>query len=404
METVLLTPKDNLHKEMVFRQATHSTVSMAPIINSTDERLIGLDKLRGLAVFLVLCHHAAFRFPANPEDIFADTLRHSGWIGVDIFFVISGFMISKILIRDMHQNDLQGFFIRRLYRIAPLLLVAVGLFTIIALATGKESEKLAFIWSPALMLNGWTIPFLGYGQVPFTITWSLSVEETAYSLLGFSCLWLVRGLRVMLITLLLVSIVVRFTAVLTGWMGLYEIYFFVPARLDGIALGGLGALGYFQWVACRRAARWWAGLLTIGLIWIFQFVTVHEPIMAILGYFTFALACGIWVTSLSLRHPSAVRFPTLRVTHWAGRFSTHFGQLSYFIYLFHLFVLEGLLIIQRILNIDTINFWTAVSICAIITYLLAVVSWHTFEAPIIHRGRIRAHHALRKRILPESLG
>lgn len=371
--------------------------------NRAEERLLALDQLRAFAVFLVLCHHAAYRFTPSKSDLLANTLKHAGWIGVDIFFVISGFMISKILLRDMHQGDLKGFFVRRVYRILPLLLAAVALFAVVAIATGREADKLPLLWSPALMMNGWTIPFIGYGQVPFTIAWSLSVEETAYALLGFSCLWFLRGLRTMLISLLLVSIAVRLSAVFSGWMGSYELYFFVPARLDGIALGGLGALGYFGWVANQKHTSRWAGLLTIGLIWSFQFVKLSEPIMPLIGYAAFALVCGIWVTSLSTQPSGTSHTARPRPWTWPSRATAHFGQLSYFVYLFHIFVLEGIRLLQGLFQIAPLNYWLAVLLATLITYACANLSWLAFEAPLIQRGREHARRALAQRTAQQKL-
>ncbi len=215
-------------------------------IFSGKHRYAALDVMRAIAVFLVIGHHAAWRFPPSSDDPVGQILKYSGWIGVDIFFVISGFMITGILIRDSGRGDIRGFFVRRFYRIVPLALLAVGVFACLSIVTGSEVEKLRYLWSPALLLNGWVIPFLGHEAVPFTITWSLSVEETAYILLAVSCILAPRGLSRMLVTFLIVAITVRVAVIITGVFDLYDLYFFVPARLDSIALGGFGALGYYR--------------------------------------------------------------------------------------------------------------------------------------------------------------
>jgi peptidoglycan/LPS O-acetylase OafA/YrhL len=362
-------------------------------------RIQSLDMLRALAVFLVIGHHAAWRFRPETTDALGQMFKGSGWIGVDIFFVISGFMITTILVRD--QDDIKGFFIRRFYRIVPIFAVAIATFAASALLTGQGVDRLRWLWSPALFLNGWTIPFLGYGTVPYTIAWSLSVEETAYILLGLACFAHRRGLRVALLSFLLVAPLVRAAALLGGWFDPADLYFFVPARLDSIALGGLAALA-----APRRSLPPWtalvAGAAMFGLIWIFQYTRVSDPRLILVGYTAFGVVTSLFVLAVGLE-PGARTAAAPAAWHAALRPLRNtvatFGKLSYFIYLFHLFVLEGLLVVQRGLQL-ALGFWTALALATAIVFGLAALSWKYFEYPLIRKGRERTSPGRRSTMVP----
>lgn len=349
-----------------------------------QSRIESLDLLRALAVLLVLGHHAAQRFRPASEDVFGGVFLRSGWIGVDIFFVISGFMITRILLQA--NGDIGAFFRRRAFRIVPIFAVAVATFGVLSLVTGSNSDILHRLWSPALFLNGWTIPVYGYEGVPYTITWSLSVEEFAYIILGLSALRGATGLKQALAAFLVIAPLTRVAAVGTGWIDSFDLYFFVLARLDSIALGGLAASGAFDTLIQRRGARLAAGLGMAALIFAFQFVNIRNPVMPLVGYLVFALVTAVFVAGLS--HPASEASadsnagPIAHVIARTRALAVEFGQLSYFIYLFHMFALECLRLVA-----PWLWFWPAVALAALMTFVAARVSWRWFEAPLIARGR-----------------
>ncbi|HEX4331497.1 MAG TPA: acyltransferase [Usitatibacter sp.] len=358
---------------------------------SDEHRVAALDRLRAFAVFLVIGHHAAWRFRPDGADPLAQVMKGAGWIGVDIFFVISGFMITAILLRD--GGDIRGFFVRRFYRIVPLFVVAVAVFAALAAATGLGAEKLGLIWSPALLLNGWTIPFLGYGKVPYTITWSLSVEEAAYLAMGLACLAGRKGLIATLAAFMVIGPVTRVVALATGAIDPFELYFFVPARLDTIAFGGLAALLAQRGARARPWMAWIAGLAVVVLIVAYRYLSVAMPAMVLAGYSVFGLATGWFVFSLATLDAArgegtgrAARAASF-VSRGVGSITARFGRVSYFIYLFHIFVLEALLQAQRWFPTARLGYWQALALATAIVFGLAVLSWRWFERPLIRRGR-----------------
>ena len=142
-----------------------------------NKKLHGLDHLRALAIALVFFHH----YPSEkfPDKILA--IKNFGWIGVDLFFVLSGFLIAKQLFAELQNRQsisLQKFFIKRFFRIIPVYLVVVALYFLVPVF--RERESLPALWR-----------FLTFTQNiglnpgingTFSHAWSLCVEEQFYLL------------------------------------------------------------------------------------------------------------------------------------------------------------------------------------------------------------------------------
>jgi peptidoglycan/LPS O-acetylase OafA/YrhL len=340
-----------------------------------------LDAVRGFAILLVLGHHAAWRFPVGHDDVVAGFFKHVGWIGVDLFFALSGYLIVTILQRDVGRADIRGFFLRRFFRIAPIFFVAIATYAIATFTLGYEAGIRERLWMPALLLNGWLIPVYGTAGVPFTITWSLSVEEFAYLVLGFTA-WLSPAyLRRALLAFLVIALAVRVVVLVAYLFPTGLLYFFVPARLDAIAFGGLGALGaYDRWLRWE-AGTLVAGVATIGLMVGFQRTGIESTLLPAFGYAAFGLAAAVWVTGLARR---------ARVPGMAVRALAAVGKVSYFIYLFHLFFLEATRIAGHWLIEGGLSYWPGMAIAAAACFLAARLSWRLVEDPLIryaHRPR-----------------
>lgn len=355
--------------------------SRTPALATSGARLQALDAVRALAILLVIGHHAAQRFVVDPADPIAGVFKRGGWIGVDMFFALSGFLIATILIRDSNRGDISGFFVRRAYRILPLLLVAVIVYAVGSIATGFESELLPRLWISALMLTGWAIPWLGVDGIPYTITWSLSVEEFAYVVLGLSA-WRSHGaLRAALAIFLVVALLTRFLVVGGQFFPLDRLYFFVPARLDAIAFGALGAFGAFAWLGRLRGGAWATGLVTVALVIAFSNLRIDGLFLPLAGYALFGLACAAWVATLA--HTGAGTGAA-----WVAPLAA-FGKVSYFLYLFHLFFIEAVSRLSVLLGWGVPGFWTGMLLSASACYLAAWISWQVFEYPLIRRAAAR---------------
>lgn len=170
-------------------------------------RLMPLDILRTVAILLVMVHHLdvgkdnlglkAFaaslaRTPQDAEHVPAlvgKAIHKSGWMGVDLFFVLSGFLVSGLLFREYQQYGkvtVGRFLIRRGFKIYPPFYVFLGLTVLgIAVATRREFQGWAVLSEACFVQN--------YGPNLWAHTWSLAVEEHFYLLLALLILILARG-------------------------------------------------------------------------------------------------------------------------------------------------------------------------------------------------------------------
>jgi peptidoglycan/LPS O-acetylase OafA/YrhL len=347
----------------------------------TGARLASLDAVRGFAVLLVVGYHASFRFPASANDFVAGFIRSIGWIGVDVFFALSGFLIAGILLRtrDRGREAIVEFFRRRVFRIVPLYLLAVATYLIVSLIVGHELEALPNLWMTALLLNGWVIPFLGVENVPYTIAWSLSVEEFSYVALGIAAAFSRKAILRTIGIFLIGAVVVRWLMLGTEVIDIALIYYFVPARLDSIALGALGAVGVYGPLSGGRWSSWLGGSAVLGLMILFQWAPVGGWFLPAVGYTVFGLVAAIWVAQLASVQQT-IASPVTRML-------AAVGEVSYFIYLFHMFVLDAVrMAASEVLGIN-FSFWPALLLSVLLVYFAARVSWRFFEAPLIARGR-----------------
>lgn len=197
-----------------------------------------LDTLRGIAVLLVLLYHGLFwSLPREAMTASARTMTapfRYGWSGVQLFFVLSGFLITGILIRAKDgEHYYRTFYVRRALRILPAFLLLV----VTLLATRMITWKFAIL-STAFAANISPLFGVPMGYAPL---WSLAVEEQYYAI------WpaVVRRLSVRLITvtatlIFLASPALRIWAFLHGQTGV--IYYYTWFNLDGLALGALLAV------------------------------------------------------------------------------------------------------------------------------------------------------------------
>jgi len=330
-----------------------------------------LDSIRAVAILAVLIYHVAGRYDQTMLDPVAQLFRRYGLLGVDVFFPLSGYLIVGFLLRRFSDHDIKVFFQRRFFRIVPLYMAAVTAFLIVSLVLGVERENAGRIWIAYLFLTGWMIFFDGPETVPYTITWSLSVEEFAYVLFGLAA-WLARRqLPAFLLIIAVAAMALRIHLNLSGYLAVYN---FPPARLDSIAIGGLTA------VLAGRAVR---GLL---------------PGLAALAVVSYLVA--LWVPELwsSLKY-TFITFGTCFVivlfeTRFQGArnlplsWFSAIGFYSYFTYLFHLFNIELLLMLwARAAPGTAAPFWGVVLVALILTQVQAVLSFRFFEGPLMRYGR-----------------
>src|SRR5438270_517323 len=111
------------------RPAPPTGVAPFPLESQPSRRLLGLDVLRGVAILLVVCGHLQFRMPANAVGFsFWTHVRQLALSGVDVFLVLSGFLIGGMLLTELNATGrvlLGRFFARRAWRLLPVYLLAI---------------------------------------------------------------------------------------------------------------------------------------------------------------------------------------------------------------------------------------------------------------------------------------
>lgn len=334
-----------------------------------SKRSVPLDCIRASAIVMVVVFHVATRYPDAALDPVARLFRQYGTLGVDIFFPLSGYLITTFLIRHANAGSIRTFFLRRLFRIVPLYLVAVTIYFIAMRVLGLEPEIIGRIWIPYTFLTGWFIFFDGVESVPYTITWSLSVEEFSYIVIGLAALVARRSLLAFLVGLSLLSLGLRFHFNMTGHDGIYH---FPLTRLDSIAMGGILA-----WYMGRGAPVFWPVLLA----------TLASMALRLLGGAFAPTLLYTLVTCLTLL---AITVSETWLAGYRGAIATAYARVgfySYFIYLFHFMVLEVQLMAERWLGLDGVPFWPNAALCLVLSQAVAVTSFRYFEGPMLQFGR-----------------
>lgn len=375
-------------------------------------RIPELDGLRGMAISLVVAYHY-FDFSPPPGYQPASLLSRLyvyferciavGWSGVDLFFVLSGFLIGGILL-DARQSPryFRTFYMRRVFRIIPIYYVWTAAFLVTALLLGWASASLVstvqFNWSmiPVQMLFLQNIGFLTYGVLArpwLSPTWSLAVEEQFYLVSPLLVRWLSRkALYAVLVTMVVAAPLFRLwarTAHLTFMNDLGWAYTLMPSRADGLCIGILAALLWKDqrvrsWLqqnagAIRIAAVGFAVGVVILARWSPDFKTL--PMQSV-GFTWMALFYSLLLL-LVLTNPSGMLGSIARV-----QILREIGKVSYCLYLIHQVV--GATVqaaLQRIVGPPSPALAvTAYAFAAVAAYGIAQLSWKYFERPMLERG------------------
>ncbi|MDO5970436.1 acyltransferase [Flavivirga aquimarina] len=146
---------------------------------NSKHRIFGLDIIRALAILLVLCSHSTLLLFPNKHNIYLTIVQFFGTVGVDLFFVLSGYLIGGILLKQINEgnvkiNDFLYFWVRRWFRTLPnyflILILNILLFYFLH---EKIIENVGYFF---VFLQNFSSPHPDF----FTESWSLSIEEYAY--------------------------------------------------------------------------------------------------------------------------------------------------------------------------------------------------------------------------------
>ncbi|MEZ4438775.1 MAG: acyltransferase [Polyangiaceae bacterium] len=358
--------------------------------------LRALDGLRGVAVLMVLFHNLnALSDTASLARRLYDIAANWGWLGVQLFFVLSGFLITGILL-DTRESEgyYRVFILRRALRIFPLyyavLLVA---FVGVPLVLGRRipgSEHQLWLW---IYLENWVAP-AEWTVVGFTHFWSLCIEEQFYLVWPWVVL-LASGRRLsqICVGLAVVALASRVALIVGSDVGPEGPYAFTICRIDALVFGALGAIAYRdealvdRFLAARRRFRWGILALTVATL----LATKAAPRVGVLtqtyGFTLFGIVAAVLVFDAAVERDP--KDGLLRALSWAPL--RQVGKYSYAMYVFHLplHLAFGRRWLRSLVGEDVgVGLATVYLVVgSLVTFLLAALSYWLFERHFLHLKR-----------------
>jgi peptidoglycan/LPS O-acetylase OafA/YrhL len=293
-----------------------------------------LDGLRGISILLVYIHH--LYMPLAP----------GGFLGVDIFFVLSGFLITSVLVEEWNRKGsirLKDFYIRRALRLMPAVFLLILFTGPLALIVDKRTATEIYqgIWLTLSYVSNWFYAF-GYFSVnnPLGITWSLAIEEQFYLtwplLLSLALRFKLQRRWVLYILALIIAIITlhRRMLIVQG-ANVFRLFYGSDTRADGLAIGCLVGL-LASWNLLPHNKRFeicMKFLAAVGVIFFGSLVIYPSwTKFVIYGYGSFTLVSLSVVLSLIvvILYPPKFALLVLKFTPlvWIGR-------ISYGLYLWH---------------------------------------------------------------------
>ena len=319
-------------------------------------RYPGLDLLRALAIVLVVNCHAVTAF-GSPSEYYVLQL---GGKGVDLFFVLSGWLLGRQLFRELRDTntiDLRRFWYRRWLRTLPAYFAVLALTFVWQLVRGNYDLRLSYLYFGQTYLTD--LPYFG-------VSWSLCVEEHFYLAVAPLLLifWRWRFAVCFLPVLLAVPVVCRWN----GWYGHEGVE--THARYDpcavGVLLAAIDATLPRLWALLRRFAPLLAlaGLAAAGRDVVCRLNPQWE--LGDQGILAWALIFGTWVLLAAARPDwAAGRLPGVR----------YVAERSYAVYLLHP---DALALLKRV---EGVSFGAFVVLTWVLSLLLAEVLFRLVERP-----------------------
>lgn len=367
-----------------------------------------LDGVRALAILLVVIWHWV-HLPSHPQPgtiwSKANVFLRLTWSGVDLFFVLSGFLIGSILLANSGASNYYSvFYLRRACRILPLYVAFLVLCTLLAQPWAlPQPSLLASIFRPVIPLwafyvhcQNLAMAWAGhFAHQALNVTWSLAIEEQFYLLLPLAIRWSGARLPVLLVVLILGSIGARIALAnaFPGKAGFLS-YVLLPLRWDPLLLGVLAA---WAWRS-SRVRDWlhanvrllgfacWASLAGWMVLTYSAAGVIMSPFVTRYGYPLIALAWLSFLLFILCSNGIARRICSSAPARWLG-------TVSYGVYIFH----EPINSAAHAMFLDAKASFSSTASIAVTVFALCVtagaasLSWVVFERPITRFGQRMAY-------------
>jgi peptidoglycan/LPS O-acetylase OafA/YrhL len=362
---------------------------------SQSTRIVELDGLRGIAIILVLIMHYLYSqlsITSSPFLASALQLLSLTWSGVDLFFVLSGFLISGILLDNRQaSNYFRTFYQRRFFRIFPLYFFVLGVYACFRLSPLFQAQAYSWLFIPAipfwpyvLFVQNFVFTKTNYGGGWLSHTWSLAVEEQFYVIMPLLIYKIPsRVLVAMAATYVLLAPFVRLIwPPQTGMT--------TQSRVDGLLLGFLIAVAFRTPKVWERICQQETILrICLGVLFVcFIRISIQLPSVFVFAYsgivLMYALLLALILVNLKSTTTQVFRSPSL----------VWMGNLSFGIYLYHQ-PISGLLhgfLRGHAPAIKTLSDASITGLALLLTFIMSFISFRYFEEPLLRIGHRAKYH------------
>lgn len=343
---------------------------MSPRLSRRIDYVPGLDGLRGTAVAGVLLFHAS-------------ALLRGGYLGVDLFFVLSGYLITALLLREHDETgriDLRAFWVRRFRRLMPALLALVPAIALYARFLAEPSA-LASLRADALAtlayVANWRaiVAKRSYWEMfaapsPLEHTWSLAIEEQFYLVWPLIVAGVLRwGRRALVVVVGVLAVASALTMLLLYEEGrTMRVYLGTDARGAAILVGAALALS-----GVRRVPGWLGVVALAVLAFAWGFLDGQSELLYRGGFWITEVACAVLIAACVSGEGVA------RIFAW--RPLRLLGTISYGVYLWH-WPVYVVLSEERV----RLGFPALLALRLALTFVIALASYRWLERPIRERG------------------
>ena len=364
-----------------------------------------LDGIRGIAVLLVLVYHFVDRYP-QPQgvgELFFFRISQAGWVGVELFFVLSGYLITGILADTRNSpRYFTSFYGRRSLRIFPLYYAVLILYfwvgpivsTGLAAQYAPMREHQAWFW---LYASNWLFATTSQG-IPGLYFWSLAVEEQFYLIWPW-VVWLMSSRKLMVLStgLVIASLGLRLALLNAFDFEPVSVYFMTFTHMEGLSVGAFLAI-YSRIYGPRRRKLLVPGLLGLACL---GTLIVMATANGSFPYWSRNIA-GVGYTLLALLFGSVIMF-CLRSSKQSlvRRFFNYHclrisGKYSYALYLLHIPISN---VVQTVVfdrftprTLPSAHYFSTlisfILVSGICSFAAAIASWHLFEKRLLSLKRL----------------
>ena len=333
-----------------------------------------IEGMRAIAVFLVVFYHAGLPF------------LQCGFIGVDIFFVVSGYLITSLLAKELNSSggiDLSRFYARRARRLLPALTLVVVIVCLIEAIMASPIAQIEVLKAAlATILYSSNLYFArielyyflqGSGSEPLLHTWSLAVEEQFYLAWPIFLVLLTRMVKSVRSRILVIAATTIMSFIGCVWLTAWNqalAFFLSPSRAWEFSIGGLLVFVPLHWMIAHENLCKWLGIA--GLITLVG----CGALMTNSGIFPGYIAAIPVLATLAVLQAGAGAPSSLVARMLNGRALQYFGGISYSLYLWHWPVL---MMVPAMFSHHSAAVRAA---CVVLSIALAAITHVTVENPV----------------------